>query len=179
MNDAASCASTFGTQKQRTVKLRQKLAYLRGQNRSKRAIKFNQRLEAVQPGVDETDFNRTASLPDWILLPDEDQALIGLSAAILSERDAIDRELSGERLIAIAATVGDELFEKLCEVTLFDNTAHNTDMPMSQLLSRPEDFLAIGHDIRLRAVHDNYARSLCDIAASVVMTQNDQEGVRV
>jgi hypothetical protein len=176
MNSAASFASSFGTSQDRTVKLRQKLTYLRGHHRSKRAVQFERRLETAQPIVKDADFNSIATLPDWILLRDEDQVLIGLCAAILNERDAIDRELSGERLIAIAAVVGGELFEKLCEVTLTDNLQTFVDTPMSQLLSRPEDLHTIGHQIRLLAMEKgSHARRLCDIAADLIMIQNERE----
>lgn len=169
------------TQSQRTAMLRQKLAYVRGDNHSGdnhsgRASRFKNIMAGGSKVHENQSFDCVASLPDWIVLDTVTQDLIGVCAAILNERSAIDRELSGERLSAISAIVGNALFEDLCEVSLPPQTDKVQNVDFIPRLSRPEDFTAIGQELRIKAMRytsrqsedENYPRILCDIAAYVV-----------
>lgn len=169
------------TRSQRTAMLRQKLAYVRGDNHGRdnhsgRASRFKNIMAGGSKVHENQSFDSVASLPDWIVLDTETQNLIGVCAAVLNERSAIDRELSGERLSAISAIVGDGLFEDLCEVSLPPQTDKVQNTNLVPRLSRPEDFTAIGQELRAKAMRytsgqsktENYSRILCDIAAYVV-----------
>jgi hypothetical protein len=165
----------------RSAALREKLAKIRGHRFGSRAARFRDRqrdrLEpsSVATPTVEPDFSAVAALPDWALLDDAAQTKIGLAAAILQARGAIDRELSGERLAAIAAVVGDALFEQLCDCELPDAWSGN-----GSRLPRPEDLPAIGaglcHRAMPRGLRDPAiadpeaaaARTLCAAAAAVI-----------
>jgi hypothetical protein len=163
----------------RTDMIRRKLKLVRGSRYSDRALRFKQNQAAstspVAP-IAKHQFGDIVNLPDWLLADAQIQALIGLCAAILSQRPAIDRELSGERLVAISELVGSDLFEHLC------------DYPVAKIaltdgrnrLSRPEDFEAIGEEIRHRALPlafggiengpEKAAASICALAAQIIET---------
>ncbi|MGL5837626.1 MAG: hypothetical protein ACRCY3_03905 [Sphingorhabdus sp.] len=139
----------------RTALLRRKLEYVRGHAFGARATRFRLRATGkAESGKAEADFAMLAAMPEWMLADEERQALVGLAAAILQARPAIDRELSGVRLAAIAAVVGDALFDRLCDCDLHAIG----DMSVTARLPRPEDLPAIGAQLRLAAL----PASLCD-----------------
>jgi hypothetical protein len=161
----------------RSAIIRQKLQHVRGHRFVGRAARFRSRQQGVgAEAVFVLDFAGVASLPDWIVADHERQHLIGLAAAILQERDAIERELSGDRLAAIAALVGEDLFERLCDIPLPDTI----DSVSAARLRRPEDFAAIGAELRRSAMpaplrnadvtdaNAAKARLFCDRAASAI-----------
>jgi hypothetical protein len=167
----------------RSALIRRKLQHLRGHRFGGRAARFKVRLAAAGGRAHKLlDFATVAALPDWVLADDSQQAIIGLGAAILDERGAIDRELSGERLVAIAGLVGDEMFEALCDCPLPDGVLPK----LMGRLPRPEDFAVIGANLRRwampTALRDEIigdadakrARLLCDLAAAVA----DKTGYR-
>ncbi len=157
----------------RTVLLRAKLAHVRGHDFGPRAARFRKTSGEPAPEIDLADLT---ALPDWILLDDDAQVQVGLAAAILDARGAIDRELSGARLAAIAELVGDGCFERLCELPLPDNA--RSEAPMR--LPRPEDLAETGRRLRLAAlpgvpidtgvamIDPAKARALCDLAAKLI-----------
>jgi hypothetical protein len=162
---------------ERSAKIRKKLQHLRGHRFGGRAAKFRSFQEhqpVQQPSA--LDFGCVASVPDWIVADPDRQHMIGLAAAILQERDAIERELSGDRLAAIAALVGNDLFEQLCDLSL----PEDIESGCSGRLPRPEDFAIIGAALRRAAMpaalRDGQpgdldpakARMLCDQAADLI-----------
>jgi hypothetical protein len=163
----------------RSANIRRKLQHLRGHRLGGRATRFKQSLAAADgqahPGL---DFDTVAALPDWVLVDDARQIMVGLGAAILDERGAIDRELSGERLAVIAALVGNEIFDRLCDWPLPDSIS----VRASGRLPRPEDFSTIGANLRRRAMpaalreeaisddDADRARQLCQLAAGLTET---------
>ncbi len=167
----------------RSVVLRQKMQHIRGHSFGGRAVRFRRRQPSDCAMASVPDFASVAALPDWILASEEEQVRIGLSAAILKERQAIERELSGGRLACIAALVGTDLFERLCDSTLPDSV----DGSGSSRLPRPEDFIASGTTLRRAAMPAAFrntdvsesdaaeARLLCTIASRLVkMADADQ-----
>lgn len=163
----------------RSALIRQKLQHVRGHRFGGRAARFRSlRQGASSEGIAEPDFACVAALPDWVLADNERQRLVGVAAAILYKRDAIERELSGGRLAAIAALVGDDLFERLCDHPLPEDAG----VAETVRLPRPEDFVAIGEELRRAALPDPLreteptvvdaakARTYCGIAARIVET---------
>lgn len=87
------------------------------------------------------DFAEVAALPDWVLWDQNDRNRLAKAVATLCHRPAIDQELSGAKLGALAETVGEQLFEALCH----DRVALDTENPYwSQELPRPEDLQVFG-----------------------------------
>jgi hypothetical protein len=165
----------------RSASIRQKLQHLRGHRLGVRAARFKQSLAAADGQAHSLlDFDTVAALPDWALFDDTRQIMVGLGAAILDERGAIDRELSGDRLAAIAALVGADIFERLCDLPLPNSISVN---PKGHL-PRPEDFATIGANLRRWAMpaalrekgisnaDADRARLLCLLSASLIETGN-------
>jgi hypothetical protein len=161
----------------RSAMIRRKLAHLRGHRFGARASRFRS-LHDAQPIVQilPQDFASITALPDWIVANGDRQEQIGVAAAILQARDAIERELSGSRLAAIAALVGDDLFERLCDAPLPEDIFSAS----AGRLPRPEDFVTMGRALRRAAMPAPFrdaelsdadsvkARMLCDHAAHVI-----------
>lgn len=164
----------------RSAVLRQKLHYVRGHSFGGRAARFREQLSDSPAKTLRLDFASVATLPDWILASEAEQVRVGLSAAILKERQAIERELSGGRLASIAALVGADLFERLCDAILPEGLVN----PGSGRLPRPEDFATIGAGLRRAALPTSLrgsdesegesaeARLLCAIAARLIQPED-------
>jgi hypothetical protein len=165
----------------RSANIRQKLQHLRGHRYGSRATRFKQCLAASDERAHTLlDFDTLAALPDWALFDDARQIMVGLGAAILDERGAIDRELSGERLAAIAALVGDDIFDRLCDWPLPNSISVNA----TGHLPRPEDFSTIGANLRRWAMPASLrkeaisnadaerARLLCHLSANLTEKGN-------
>jgi hypothetical protein len=158
----------------RTVLLRQKLAFARGHKNRGRTARFRER---VNKSADVRDFPTIALLPDWIVAADDVQHLIAKAAAILYHQSAIQQELSGAKLAALATVVGEALFDHLCDCDLPDTVGPlgANDLP------RPEDLLSIGRNYMDRAMPrelsgrvagatgDAQARALSDAAYAAVL----------
>ncbi len=161
----------------RSAIIREKLHVIRGHRSGGRAARFRSRQAGTAM---EPDFLCVAALPDWALADGKRQEIVGLGAAILEERGAIERELSGGRLAAIAALVGSELFERLCEAPLGQAPLGEAGNGAGGRLPRPEDFIAKGEFLRRCAMPAALrgsecsesdaarARHLCKLAASLI-----------
>jgi hypothetical protein len=161
----------------RSALIRRKVEHVRGHRFSARASRFRALHDAqtAAPALPQ-DFASVTALPDWIVADDDQQELIGVAAAMVQARDAIECELSGTRLAAIAALVGDELFERLCDAPL----PKGIDSASAGRLPRPEDFVTIGRALRRAALPAPFreaelsnaesakARLLCDHAAHII-----------
>ncbi|WP_139810006.1 hypothetical protein [Sphingomonas azotifigens] len=85
-------------------------------------------------------FGDLAKLPDWLDAPEAQRARIAAAAGLLRHRRAIDAELSGPRLAALAAAVGEPLFDTVCE-------AEVPEMVGAEKLPPPERVLAAGRQL--------------------------------
>lgn len=63
-------------------------------------------------------FADLAAVPDWITLPSAMQQDVAVAAALIAARPAIDREIDGARLAALAAVAGEALFDRVCSENL-------------------------------------------------------------
>jgi hypothetical protein len=165
----------------RTSELRANIAAVTPNQMVSRSFKFRNAMakdtsSSIEEPIAALRFADIAQLPEWISWSDEEQGLLAKSVAILQHIRAIDQELSGVRLAAIAQTVGDDIFDQLC------NSAHtiaddNDQWPTR--LPRPEDLTKIGMDIlfsglpiqlssRFPAANDNaQAAALSKLAAGI------------
>jgi len=98
-----------------------------------RGARFARRASG-QPAV---RFGDLAKLPDWLDAPEEQRVRIAAAAGLLRHRRAIDAELSGPRLAALAAAVGEPLFDAVCEADV-------PEIAGAEKLPPPERVLASG-----------------------------------
>jgi hypothetical protein len=121
----------------RTSVLRQKLSLLSGHDRRSRSRRFLDHQNPAAP----PDFTTLAAVPTWMMIDDLGKTTIAKYAALLAHREAIDRELSGKRLGALADAVGHDVMEALC-----DCVVPQVSDPLGRqgLLPRPEDLEEIG-----------------------------------
>jgi hypothetical protein len=134
---------------QRTARLRANFAAIASSQTVSRSFKFRNAMTKDTRSLIEEPFAALrfadiSQLPEWVSWSDDEQGLLAKSAAILQHIRAIDQELSGVRLAAIAQTVGDDIFDQLCTeayTILDDSYQWPTRLP------RPEDLTKIGMDI--------------------------------
>ena len=149
----------------RSALIRQKLAFARTHSRRGRTARFQARTLAMPDPAADPDFDIIAALPDWLLLSAPEEALLAMCVAVAAHRPAIDRELSGAKLAALAEIVGEARFDLLCDL---DDLPQANDPRYSQL-PRPEDLAGIGAAIitqtaqtpAAHAADALYAHQLC------------------
>ncbi|MFA6118025.1 MAG: hypothetical protein WC729_28830 [Sphingomonas sp.] len=94
-----------------------------------RGARFARR-RAGKPGPRFADI---AKVPDWLSAEPGEQHRIAILAALLRYRRAIDAELSGARLAALAAAVGEDLLDAACEAPAPDRV-NNLPLPQPERL---------------------------------------------
>lgn len=123
----------------RSAGLRASLSAIAPDKTRYRSAKFRRILSGVtSPAISFADI---AILPEWISLADDARDMLAISVAVLHHNRAIDMELSGARLAAIAGTIGDDLFDKLCHAA---STIPAIADAGPTRLPRPEDLQHIG-----------------------------------
>jgi hypothetical protein len=165
----------------RGAQLRAKLAVARGTGRKKHARAFMARNGSqTQDMLVEPTFDAVAALPDWVLANDADRDLIARVAALLYHRDAVDAEIDGARLAALSQSVGEEIFDALCD------RPPPATMAEARQLPRPDDLSVIGQELMMaslpQALSDRFpgalgaadVAALCDIAAAIVARHRDR-----
>ncbi len=151
----------------RTQGLRAKLAMLNGHGRRGRSRRFLENRD----GYPAPNFASVAAVPNWMLMDDAAKRGIAKSVALLVRRDAIDRELSGKRLGALADAVGHQILEALCDCP----APEVRDIwGRSGLLPRPEDLEELGSPILEAALplslKDRYPGATDDANARALVT---------
>jgi hypothetical protein len=128
-------------------------------------------------------FADIAALPEWLSWSQNDRDKLALAAAILYHRPAIDRELSGTKLAALADAVGHSFFGHLCSEECGENFKIGF---LSDQFPRPEDLPAIGERMLgsslpkafsqtfPAAIGDEQARKLVAFAAALI-SRSDAE----
>jgi hypothetical protein len=156
----------------RTIALRQKLAILSGHSRQGRSGRFlAKRSEAPPP-----DFASVCAVPAWMMMDSKAKSGIAQSVAVLAHRQAIDRELSGKKLGALADVIGHDRMDALCDCPvppLDDRWGQYAVLP------RPEDLETFGASLLEAALplalksrfpdatDDAAARALVTIASDI------------
>lgn len=157
--------------------LRQKLTFFRGCEDSGRAARFRHRVGTSAAGQGhDPDLATIVKIPDWAVAPTAVQNKLAEAIAVLNHRSAIDQELSGTKLAALAEAVGAELFDQLYECAMPDRMppAGASELP------RPEDLVSIGQNYMERALpcelsgrftnaaNDPQAQALCAAAYALI-----------
>jgi hypothetical protein len=126
-------------------------------------------------GIEGPTFADLAAVPRWLMLPNEEQARVAMAAALLRVKSALDHELSGHKLAAIAEMVGEDLFDAVTALP-------DCDEAITSALPRPEDLTADGGHILHRslptcfatrfpeAANDADARALAETAFDLVQS---------
>jgi hypothetical protein len=87
------------------------------------------------------DWATLMALPQWALCPPADQNRIAMIATLLQVRPLIDRELSGQKLSALAAMVGEAAFDAICDVAIGEDWPHSI---AADTLPAPTQLLQLG-----------------------------------
>jgi hypothetical protein len=78
-----------------------------------------------------------AAVPRWLMLAEDQQARVAMAAGLLRHKSAIQNELSGQKLAALADVVGEDLLDAVSALPTVVDSAPN-------MLPRPEDLVAKG-----------------------------------
>ncbi|WP_157084655.1 hypothetical protein [Sphingomonas pituitosa] len=148
-----------------------KLALLARHCGQGRGARFARRASG-QPGV---RFGDLAKLPDWLDATDEQRARIAAAAGLLRHRRAIDAELSGLRLAALAGAVGEPLFDAVCEAEAPEGIGPEKLPPPQRVLAAGTQLLEAALPLALQdrfpgARDDAVARDLLARAQRIVET---------
>jgi hypothetical protein len=159
----------------RGMRLRAKLAIARGDRHKRHARTFIRHFQnAPQDAQAEPSFASVAALPDWVLADHADREAIARVAALLYHRDAVDAEIDGTRLAALAQCVGENMFDVLCDCEPPAAKAEERQLP------RPDGLSAIGHGLITASLPealshhfpgargDGEIAELCNLAADIV-----------
>lgn len=170
MRDIAAVSISRGTQ------LRAKLAVARGSNRKRHARTFLARTQSSPCNAQaEPTFASVAALPDWILADDSVQDLIAKVAALLFHRNAVDAEIDGARLADLSKSVGEDIFDALCDCPPPLAAAETMHLP------RPDSLPDIGKDLMAASLPQSLSHrfpgaldaadlaALCDLAVTIVV----------
>ena len=160
--------------KRRSAGLRANLCAIAPMETRYRSAKFRRILSGeTSPAIRFADI---AILPEWISLADDARDMLAISVAVLHHNRAIDMELSGARLAAIAETIGDVLFDQLCQAA---STIPAIADAGPTRLPRPEDLQHIGMAMMReglpatlshqypQACSNAYAANLTHVAATI------------
>ncbi len=101
-------------------------------------------------------FSDVSALPHWLSWSLENRDSLSLATAILYHRPAIERELSGAKLGALADKVGPSIFDHLCNEE-FDDTINIGFL--SNQLPRPEDLPGIGDRLMYSSLPAAFAQT--------------------
>ncbi|PVX28369.1 hypothetical protein [Sphingomonas pokkalii] len=110
-------------------------------------------------------FGDLAKLPAWLDVPVERRSRIAAAAGLLRYRPAIDAEISGPRLAALAAAVGEALFDAVCEAPVTGTIDADKLPPPDRVIEAGALLLEAGLPLALRdqfpgARDDGVARDL-------------------
>ena len=108
-------------------------------------------------------FAELGNPPAWVRLVDEDRGALAAIMALLAARPAIDAELSGPSLAELAATVGEDRFDLVCEVD--PALLALPDTPMS--LPFPHDLVRRGEELLQAAQERSDLAGMAQIADGI------------
>ncbi len=128
-----------------------------------------QRFAARLKGLPEASFAGLMRKARFENAAQANRQLVAEVLALLDVRAVIDVELSGKRLSGLAARIGEDLFDRVCECELPDALLSSIHSP----LPKPGDIAAMGEKLLARSDDDPRLSNLAAIALSLV-----QETVR-
>lgn len=108
-------------------------------------------------------FAEVANPPVWASSEGNDRAQLAKVVALLASRSAIDTELNGARLAALADAVGEACFDSICEANVLDLTIG--DYPSA--LPRPGDLERQGAALLATASERPVLAGLAALAAEI------------
>lgn len=132
-----------------------------------RAERFRLRLE----GGEVPSFDLIAAPPAWRVADEDGRRELALVAALLHYRETIDAELHGPALARLAALVGEELFDAVCEAELggLPQADDAGGLPAADELER------IGYQLlELAAREPSYAVLATSAAELIAITATEQ-----
>ncbi len=123
-----------------------------------------QRFAARLRGESLPTFNDLASPPDWSVAEQERHSELVTIVGLLHARPAIDAELNGGRLGALAAFVGEDLFDVVCDADIGQLRAEflTDDLPT------PVELLEQGEELVERARRHREFAPLAELAAEIL-----------
>lgn len=124
-------------------------------------------------GVAGPSLSDLAAVPRWLMLPKEQQTKMAMAAGLLPHKNALDRELSGQKLSALANVFGEDLVDAVAALPSAVSSEHGS-------LPTPETLISEGWSILHRglptpfagrfpnAANDADARSIAEKAFDLV-----------
>ena len=128
-------------------------------DRLSRAERFAKRLRGEKLPV----FRELASPPGWQGCEGAARRTLAAIMALLAARPAIDGELSGPRLAELAAAVGEDRFDRLCDIDAA--LLALPDTPMS--LPSPRDLARRGEELLLAAENRADIARMAELAHAI------------
>jgi hypothetical protein len=105
-----------------------------------RSARFLRRQSQPSTKAEAPDWATLIALPRWTICNPSDQNRIAMIAALLYARRQIDQELSGQTLSALAALVGENAFDAICDAPIDQDWPQLADGP----LPAPAQLLPLG-----------------------------------
>jgi hypothetical protein len=100
-------------------------------------------------GVANPTFTDLAAVARWLMLPSDEQARVAMAAGLLQHKNALDRELSGQKLAALADVIGEDLVDAVAALPSEESVETNSLPP-------PETLVAEGWSILHRGLPDPF-----------------------
>ncbi len=124
-------------------------------------------------GAKGPDFADMAAVPRWLILSADLQEQVAQAAGLMRHRAAIDRELSGPRLLILAQAVGENLLDAICAGDADDGIADDTPLP------RPDRIVADGRSLMHRGLPTVFAARFPDAGGDPVARALSERAVDV
>jgi hypothetical protein len=124
-------------------------------------------------GIEGPTFADLAAVPRWLMLTAEEQARIAMAAGLLQYKGALDRELSGQKLSALADFFGETLVDAVAALPSVELTEANSLPPPETLVAQGWSILQRGLPAPFathfsQAANDPDARALAEAAFNLV-----------
>lgn len=101
-------------------------------------------------GLESPTFADLAAVPRWLMLPPEDKARVAMAAGLLQYKTALNCELSGQKLAALAEVFGEDLIDAVTALHCEKSTEISALPP-------PETLAAAGWSILHRGLPAPFA----------------------
>lgn len=113
---------------ERVARRQARLAALMQKRPSGRGQRFARRSAGEIPAC----LGDLTELPDWTLLPSDKQARVARIAGLMLHRAAIDSELSGARLSALASALDEDVFDAACAAEVAPDFSGASELPTAK-----------------------------------------------
>lgn len=126
-------------------------------------------------GVEGVNFNDLAAVPRWLMLPPDQQARVAMAAGLLRHKSALDHELSGQKLAALASMMGEDLVDAVAALPVADGVSRGGLPPPEPLVKEGWSMLHRGLPAPFAprfpdAANDANARILAEAAFDLVQS---------